>query len=175
LLTKVIMSKEFKKIGDAALSGVAGAVALTTVHQVARHLTESAPRMDVLGVRALTRGAQLADISVPGPETLQRAALASDLMCNTAYYSFATTWRRGLMLGLAAGVGALVLPKQMGLGEPPKSDRVSNKVMTIAWYVAGGLAAAATATRLAALREQRMPPVTPDWAASLGELGQLRV
>jgi hypothetical protein len=175
LLLKVIMSNEFKKIGDAALSGVAGAVALTTVHQVARRLTESAPRMDVLGVRALTRGAHLADIHLPGPETLQRAALAGDLMCNTAYYSFATTWKRGLMLGLAAGVGALVLPKRMGLGEPPKSDRVSNKVMTIAWYVAGGLAAAATASRLAALREQPEQPARPEWAVSLGELGQLRV
>jgi hypothetical protein len=175
LLHEAIMSHELKKIGDAALSGVAGAVALTTVHQVARQLTDSAPRMDVLGVRALTRGAHLADIHVPGPETLQRAALAGDLMCNTAYYSFATTWKRGLMLGLAAGVGALVLPKRMGLGEPPKSDRLSNKVMTVAWYVAGGLTAAATATRLAASRQAAMRPGTPEWAASLGELGQLGV
>jgi hypothetical protein len=168
-----IMKQEFQKLGDAALSGVAGAVALTTVHQVAKRLVDSAPRMDVLGVRALTRGAHLADIQVPGPETLQRAALAGDLMCNSAYYSFATTWTRGVVLGLAAGIGALVLPQRMGLGDPPKSDRVANKVMTVAWYLAGGLAAAATATRLAAVREQPGPRV-PDWASSLGELGQLR-
>lgn len=166
------MSQDFR-IGDAALSGVAGAVAVTTVHQVARRLTDHAPRMDVLGVRALTRGAHLADIAVPGPATLQTAALAGDLVCNSAYYSLATTWTRGVVLGLAAGVGALVLPQRLGLGDAPKSDRLPNKVMTVAWYVLGGLAAAATATRLATLRQAPVPPAT-DWK-SLGELGQLRV
>jgi hypothetical protein len=167
-----MMTQELQKIGDAALSGVAGAVALTTVHQVARHLIDAAPRMDVLGVRALTRGAHLADIPVPGPATLQRAALAGDLVCNSAYYSFATTWTRGVLLGVAAGVGALVLPQRMGLGDAPKSDRVANKVMTVAWYVAGGLVAAATANRLATRREPEGRPVS-EWD-HLGELGQLR-
>jgi hypothetical protein len=170
LLSRITMDQEFR-IGDAALSGVAGAVAVTTVHQVARRLTANAPRMDVLGVRALTRGAHMADIPVPGPETMQKAALAGDLVCNSAYYALATTWRRGVVLGLAAGIGALVLPQRMGLGEPPKSDRLSNKVMTVAWYLLGGIAAAGTATCLATWRQQS-PPVT-DWQ-SMGELGQLR-
>ena len=114
----------------------------------------------------------MADVSLPGPATLHTAAFAGDILCNTAYYSLATTWTRGILLGLAAGVGALVLPPRMGLGDPPKSDRLSNKVMTVAWYLAGGLAAAATATRLTSLREQ--PPAgAPDWN-SFGELGHLR-
>jgi hypothetical protein len=160
------------KIRDAAISGVAGAAAVTTIHQVARRLTENAPRMDVLGVRALTRGAHMADIAVPGPQTMQNAAMAGDLVFNSAYYALATTWTRGIVLGLAAGVGALVLPQRMGLGEPPKSDRLSNKVMTVAWYLAGGLAAAATATCLATRRDTSTEEV-PDWG-HLGELGQLR-
>jgi hypothetical protein len=93
-------------------------------------------------------------------------------VCNSAYYALATTWKRGVVLGLAAGVGALVLPQRMGLGDPPKSDRLSNKVMTVAWYVVGGLAAAATATRLATSREQTAERAT--YWAGLGELGQLR-
>ncbi len=165
------MNREFG-IPDAAISGMAGAVAVTTVHQVARRLTDSAPRMDVVGVRALTRGAHMADVPLPGPATLHNAALAGDLLCNTAYYSLATTWTRGIVLGLAAGVGALVLPPRMGLGDPPKSDRLSNKMMTVAWYLAGGLAAAATATCLTSAREEP-PAVGPDWK-SFGELGHLR-
>ncbi len=165
------MNQDFR-MADAAITGMAGAAALSTVHQIARHLTENAPRMDVVGVRALTRGARMADVSLPGPATLHTAAFAGDILCNTAYYSLATTWTRGILLGLAAGVGALVLPPRMGLGDPPKSDRLSNKVMTVAWYLAGGLAAAATATRLTSLREQ--PPAgAPDWN-SFGELGHLR-
>ncbi len=159
------------RLRDAAVSGVAGAVALTTVHQVARLLTDNAPRMDVVGVRALTRGVHMADLTLPGPATLHTAALAGDLVCNSAYYSLATTWTRGIVLGVAAGVGALVLPPRMGLGAPPKSDRLSNKVMTVAWYVAGGLVSAATATCLSRWREQPEPPT--NWAA-FGELGHLR-
>jgi hypothetical protein len=165
------MTQEFR-IRDAAISGVAGATAVTTIHQVARRITSNAPRMDVLGVRALTRGAHLADINVPGPQTMQTAALAGDLVCNSAYYSLATTWRRGILLGLAAGVGALVLPQRMGLGDPPKSDRLSNKVMTIAWYLAGGLAAAATAKRLGDARRESAATAA-QWE-SYGELGHLR-
>ena len=159
------------RLRDAAVSGMAGAVAVTTVHQVARLLTDDAPRMDVVGVRALTRGVHMADLALPGPATLHNAALAGDLVCNSAYYALATTWTRGIVLGLAAGVGALVLPPRMGLGDPPKSDRLSNKVMTVAWYLAGGLASAATATCLARWREQSAPAT--DWEA-LGELGHLR-
>jgi hypothetical protein len=166
------MSEE-SRFRDAALAGIVGAVAVTAVHQVARRLTLDAPRMDVLGERALTRGARMADLPVPGRSTLHRAALAGDLVCNSAYYSLATSWTRGIVLGLAAGVGALVLPQRMGLGDPPRSERLSNRVMTVAWYLIGGLAAAATSRRLADSRE-REARTAAHWE-SLGELGQLRV
>jgi hypothetical protein len=45
-------------------------------------------------------------------------------------------------------------------------------MMTVAWYLAGGLAAAATATCLTSAREEP-PAVGPDWK-SFGELGYLR-
>src|SRR3954465_9012651 len=164
------MSEE-SRFRDAALSGIVGAVALTATHQLARQLTPDAPRMDVLGVRALTRGAHMADLPVPGRSALQRAALAGDLVFNSAYYSLATSWTRGIALGLAAGVGALVVPQRIGLGDPPRSERLSNRVMTVAWYVAGGLAAAAMSRRLAASREQDARTAA-HWQG-LGELGYL--
>jgi hypothetical protein len=142
-------------LNDALISGVTGAVALTAVHQAARKVTDAAPRMDVLGVRALARGARAAGTDPDTSEHggLYRAALAGDLLFNSAYYSLATTWTRGAALGLLAGVGALVLPQRMGLGDPPKSELLSNKVMTVAWYTLGGLAAAWTATCLARRRD----------------------
>ncbi len=57
-------------------------------------------------------------------------------------------------MGLLAGIGALILPQRLGLGAPPKSELFSNQVMTVAWYVIGGLAAAATATWLAGRRAE---------------------
>ncbi len=54
----------------------------------------------------------------------------------------------GRGLGLAAGAGALVLPKPLGLGEAPKSRRPATRIMTVAWYLIGGLAAAAVGSRI---------------------------
>ena len=130
-------------------AGACGAVALTAVHQLARRVTSDAPRMDVLGERAIARGLRAAGSDVPPEPQLHRWALAGDLLANSAYYSLvacgrdAHVWRRGVALGLGAGAGALLLPRRMGLGDPPNSDHLANQVMTVAWYLIGGLAAAA--------------------------------
>jgi hypothetical protein len=57
-------------------------------------------------------------------------------------------WPRAVALGLAAGIGALVLPRRLGLGDPPRSFRPANQVMTVAWYLLGALATAAAAKPL---------------------------
>ena len=157
--TNPFMTNAPRRTQDALLSGIAGAAALTAVHQAAQRLTDSAPRMDVVGMRAIARGKPAAETASAGstiPEptnpALYNMALAGDLVFNSAYYSLATTWTRGAALGLLAGIGALVLPKKMGLGDPPKSELLSNQLMTVAWYTIGGLAAAWTAQCLATRR-----------------------
>jgi hypothetical protein len=139
-------------MNDALLSGAAGAAALTAVHQAARMITDDAPRMDIVGMRALTRGAEVADTDLPRDNRLYNMTLAGDLIFNSAYFALATTWTRGAALGLLAGVGALVLPQKMGLGNPPRSELLSNQIMTVSWYVLGGLTAACTAQYLARKR-----------------------
>lgn len=142
--------------GEALAAGVVGAVTLTAVHQMAQRISGDAPRMDVLGERAIAKSLMAAGAAVPDPPRLHRWALAGDLAANSAYYALvacgrnANVWRRGLALGLAAGAGALLLPQRIGLGEPPRADRVANQVMTIAWYLVGGLAAAAAGQGLRA-------------------------
>ena len=138
------------RLNDSLLSGVAGAVALTAAHQAARAVTDNAPRMDVVGMRAVSRTVDAAGAEAPRTHTgLYRATLAGDLICNSAYYSLATSYTRGAALGLLAGIGALVLPQKMGLGVPPHSDLLSNQLMTVGLYLIGGIAAAATAQCLA--------------------------
>ena len=133
------------------VSGAIGAGVLTLIHQGARRRLPRAPRMDVLGMRAVDRVTEWMGARVLPRPQLQRAALAGDLIANSLYYSMvpgrtaSNTWRRGLMLGAMAGVGALSLPERLGLGTPPDSDSRSNQFMTVAWYVLGGLAAAAAA------------------------------
>jgi hypothetical protein len=135
-------------------AGTVGAATLTTIHQLARTVSDDAPRMDVVGGRAVVKTIEAAGGTVPSLAAVDRIALAGDLFCNSAYYSLvacgrdAHVWRRAVALGLAAGIGALVLPQRIGLGEPPRSYRPANQIMTVAWYLLGALAAAAAAKPL---------------------------
>jgi hypothetical protein len=138
-------------ITHALLSGAAGALSLTAVHQTARSVTAAAPRMDLLGMRALARIFRAVDASPPSRDSLYRLTLAGDLVSNTLYYSLVDVgeeggeWKRGTLLGLAAGVGTVVLPPLLGLGSAPSRRTTETAVMAVAWYTLGGLAAAGAA------------------------------
>jgi hypothetical protein len=143
------------RLGAAAVSGAAGALALTAVHQLARRRLPHAPRMDVLGMRAIARGVHRVGGRPPTGRTLYRTTLAGDLLSNAAYYSAVALGGRhsvpfGVALGIAAGLGALLLPPVIGLGRPPHVRAWSNRLMTIAWYTVGGVVAGATYDRIQA-------------------------
>ena len=129
-------------------SGLAGAVALTLVHETARRLRDDAPRMDVLGMRAIAKTLHAADVEQPDVE-LRDLALAGDLAANSLYYSLVGFGKRedallcGAALGLAAGLGAVTLPGPLGLGLQPTERPPVTQLMTVTWYLLGGLAAGA--------------------------------
>ena len=135
-------------------SGAIGAVALTALHELARRRLPTAPRMDLVGMRAVRRLAPSLREPNLRSRDLHNLTLAGDLISNSIYYAGipastpTATWARAAVLGVAAGFGALLLPEPMGLGPPPHSDFRSNQVMTVAWYVAGALATAAAATAM---------------------------
>jgi hypothetical protein len=133
------------------VSGAVGALTLTAIHEAARRTVPHPPRMDALGRRAIVRGLRTAGRPRPPLPVLQRWALLGDVAANTVYYAAVARgrgrakWGRALVLGTAAGLGAVLLPPYIGLGRPPNSDHTSTNVMTAAWYLAGALAAAAVA------------------------------
>ena len=49
---------------------------------------------------------------------------------------------RGALLGLGAGLGAVVLPKTLGLNDDATTRTMKTKILTVSWYVIGGLTAA---------------------------------
>src|SRR5947209_6066168 len=128
-------------------SGLVGACALTLIHETARRFVDDAPRMDVLGMRALSKAAHAVDVSPPVP--LHEAALVGEVVSNSLYYSLvgagsrSDALRNGALLGLAAGLGAVFLPEPLGLGRQPTEDSPQTQLMTVAWYTIGGLAAGA--------------------------------
>ena len=142
-------------------SGIVGATALTAVHETARHLIPHAPRMDVIGGRAITRPLRAAGVRPPRWNRVFWYTLAGEAISNSLYYSLVGigprrhAWKRGLLLGLGAGLGAAFLPPVMGLGRQPHRRAPFTQLLTIAWYTVGGLAAAATFRALDAPRRHR--------------------
>ncbi len=129
-------------------SGVAGACALTLVHEVLQRSNPEAPRMDLLGMNALAKLLHKVDLPVPKRDKLYALTMAGDLVSNALYYSLAGIGAkngvllRGTILGLAAGIGAVVLPKHLGLNNAPSNRTSGTKIMTVGIYLFGGLIAA---------------------------------
>ena len=131
------------------IGGLAGACALTLLNESVKKLDKDAPRMDLLGMNAVARLMKGNSILTQTAGKLFPVALASDLVSNSLYYSMADTDTRkqtlirGALLGLGAGVGAVTLPKTLGLNEEATTRTMKTKVLTVTWYLIGGLVAAA--------------------------------
>jgi hypothetical protein len=140
-------------------SGVVGATTLTLLHEGARKTVPHAPRVDILGMRAIARSMRAADQIPPSNEDLYYPTLIGDLVSNSLYYSLVAIgdrrylWYRGALLGLAGGVGTVLASRLLDLGPQPGEQSPTTQLMTIAWYLVGGLAAAATTRQLATISD----------------------
>lgn len=129
-------------------SGLIGACTLTLLHESAKRTLPDAPRMDILGMRAIAKSMRRINQEPPSGDRLFNITLVGDIISNSLYYSLVGIGRpenamlRGTLLGLAAGVGGVVLPEPLGLGNRPSARTSATKAMTVGWYLAGGLAAA---------------------------------
>jgi hypothetical protein len=89
----------------------------------------------------------MADRDAPGH--LHDTALAGDLIANTAYYSLVAAGGAdkalltGSLLGAGAGLGAILLPKPLGLGVGPSDRTAATQAMAVSLYLAGGVLAGA--------------------------------
>src|SRR5205807_853263 len=88
-------------------------------------------------------------------------------LANTLYYSLVGAgtaegaYRRGAALGLLEGVGAVLLPGPMGLGTGPSARTPRTALMTVGWYLAGGIAGATTCAALSSRVSYREGPTRP--------------
>lgn len=131
------------------LGGLAGACTLTLLNESVKKLDKDAPRMDLLGMNAVARLMKGQNILAQTAGKLFPIAMAGDLVSNSLYYSMADTGNkkntliRGALLGVGAGLGAVVLPKTLGLNDEATTRTLKTKVLTVTWYLIGGLVAAA--------------------------------
>ncbi len=138
-------------VSAALAGGLAGTLALASMHEALRRIWPDAPRMDLLDIALIRKGLDSIHKEPPEAARLQRWAVGGELLCDTAYYSLIGlagkkgAWLKGALLGLAAGITAVILPKPLGLPEQWSSKTPGTRLMTVGLYLAGGLAAAAMA------------------------------
>ncbi|QEM05001.1 hypothetical protein DIU31_016305 [Mucilaginibacter rubeus] len=137
-----------KKLISSMVGGITGAVALNIVHQAVKQIDHEAPRVDLVGEEALTKGMESLGLTPPNGNALFIATLTGDILSNALYYSTIGFGKkrylllRGAAVGIAAGVGALTLTGPMGLSDAPVTRTDKTKLLTVAWYTLGGLVAA---------------------------------
>jgi hypothetical protein len=129
----------------ALVGGLAGAATITLLHESIRRVVPEAPRMDRLGMQAISKGFEKAGKKVPNEDALYSITLAGDLLSNALFYSAAgigsekNIWVRSSLLGLAAGLGAVLLPEPLGLNKKYSNKSVTTQIMTVGLYVTGAL------------------------------------
>lgn len=129
----------------ALAGGLAGAATITLLHESIRRVVPEAPRMDRLGMQAISKGLKKAGKKVPKQDTLFTITMAGDLISNALFYSAAgigsekNIWVRSSVLGLAAGLGAVLLPQPLGLNNKHSNRTVATQMMTVGLYVTGAL------------------------------------
>ncbi len=134
---------------QALAGGFTGAVVLNGVHETVRQFVPEAPRVHVIGERAVSQLIGTVTGTEPDPDDLYVPTLVGDFFANGWYYSLIHfggphhAVRNGTLLGLAAGIGAVALPGPLGLGTAPVNRTPTTTAMTIAWYTLGGLVAGA--------------------------------
>lgn len=153
----------------ALAAGTAGAFALNALHESARRVVPNAPRVELMAMKAIQRFF-LSPFNVHMPERrLYWATLAGDLISNSLFYAFVvgsgksrrSVWSRAALFGLGAGALAVVSPPAAGLGQQPTRNMKATGAMTIAWYVAGALVAAALFN---GRRREAADPSMPEYA-----------
>jgi len=138
------MKPEIKNL----IGGLAGAIVLNIVHETARRFVKKAPRIDKVGEEAVTKSLHAAGLSAPTGKTLFGTTLVADIASNAGYFAMIgkgerqTLLLRGAGYGLIAGLGAIGLTQQLGLSDKPITKTPETKVMTVAWYLIGGLVTA---------------------------------
>jgi hypothetical protein len=156
----------------ALATGAAGAATVTLAHEVVRQLVPKAPRMDRLGMSALARLLRATGSSVPRSEKLRGYTLIGDLVGNALFYApLAMRGKRpllrGLALGVAAGLGAVLLPPVLGLPRRHRGTTLRTQAMTVGLYALGGIAAGAVSSLLDRLTGARAPGEDIDTGTGL--------
>ncbi|MBV6879016.1 hypothetical protein NG800_003000 [Epilithonimonas ginsengisoli] len=125
----------YKKI----IAGLGGAIALNLLHEIVRNNFDNVPEVNKVGEEALNKSLETVDMKITDKDQLYAATLAGDVISNGIYYAATATSGFNLVSGVAAGVGAVMLPEKMGLDDSPVAGSTQKKLMTVGYYLFGAV------------------------------------
>jgi hypothetical protein len=126
-------------------AGFLGAVALNMLHETLRKNETNVPKVNLLGEEAINKTLiGIGQQPITDKEELYKTTLKADLISNAMYYSLIGgkskyIWPKAILFGLTAGIGAVKLPKPLGLNPEPVAATNQMKALTIGYYLFGAL------------------------------------
>jgi len=128
-------------------AGLIGSVALNILHETVRKNVKNAPEVNLLGAEAVNKTLGHYGRPIQDPNDLHKVTLELDLIANAAYYSAIGgsgkyIWPKAIAMGLGAGLGALKLPKPLGLDPTPVTETTQKQALTVGYYLFGALVTA---------------------------------
>jgi len=136
------------KISSALSGGLVGACILTLLHEGIKKIDHTTSSNESLGVNALSKILRgFKDASPVTQQDMFDLTPAGEILSNALYFSIAgagskkNIMLRSALLGLTAGLGALVLPQYLGVNEDGRTNK--QKIMTVSRYLLGSLLTAA--------------------------------
>jgi hypothetical protein len=126
-------------------AGLLGSLALNILHETLRKNETNVPKINLLGEEALNKTlVSTGHAPITDKEELYKATLKADLISNAVYYSLIGgkakyIWPKAVFFGLTAGIGALKLPKPLGLDPEPVAATDQMKALTVGYYLFGAL------------------------------------
>lgn len=135
------------QITKSLVTGLAGAVALTLAHAIARQMDPRSARLDRFGMEAVARSLRAAGVRPPRGKKLRTVALVADLVTNTLQFASLGSGKpksllRGALRGVTSGLGVVKATKHLGLTPWGRGSRRRSQLVTIGLHALAGLAAA---------------------------------
>lgn len=122
------------------IAGFAGAIALNMLHEFMKKNFDEAPEFNEIGEEAIDKSLGKINLKVKDHDKLDNATTAGDILTNGLYFAF-TPFKMNSVIGALGGLGAIVLPKKLGLDNTPIAGTDRKRMMTVGYYVAGALVA----------------------------------
>lgn len=122
------------------IAGFAGAITLNLLHEFMKNNFEEAPEFNEIGEEAIDKSLDKINLKVKDHDKLYNATVAGDILTNGLYFAF-TPFKMNSIIGALGGLGAIVLPKKLGLDNTPIAGTDKKRMMTVGYYIAGALVA----------------------------------